>query len=116
MSITLRSIAGCVTTDRAPAYPQVIDELLPTACHVTEQYATCRRSWPAEGPAATDARPETAPLSTRDQHRTPSRTCAADTMNSAWKWTHAIGFRRHSRNSLSPSDHSTPRLHLPTLG
>ena len=28
-----------VTTDRAPAYPRVIDELLPAACHVTEQYA-----------------------------------------------------------------------------
>jgi transposase-like protein len=27
-----------VTTDRAPAYPRVLDELLPTACHVTEQY------------------------------------------------------------------------------
>ena len=27
-----------VTTDRAPAYPWVLDELLPTACHVTEQY------------------------------------------------------------------------------
>jgi transposase, IS6 family len=28
-----------VTTDRAPAYPRVLDELLPAACHVTEQYA-----------------------------------------------------------------------------
>jgi transposase, IS6 family len=28
-----------VTTDRAPAYPRVIDELLPAACHVVEQYA-----------------------------------------------------------------------------
>jgi len=27
-----------VTTDRAPAYPRVLDELLPAACHVTEQY------------------------------------------------------------------------------
>jgi transposase-like protein len=27
-----------VTTDCAPAYPRVLDELLPTACHVTEQY------------------------------------------------------------------------------
>ena len=25
-----------VTTDRAPAYPRVLDELLPGACHVTE--------------------------------------------------------------------------------
>jgi transposase-like protein len=28
-----------VTTDRAPAYLRVLDELVPTACHVTEQYA-----------------------------------------------------------------------------
>jgi transposase, IS6 family len=28
-----------VTTDRAPAYPRVLDELLPSACHITEQYA-----------------------------------------------------------------------------
>jgi IS6 family transposase len=27
------------TTDRAPAYPRVLDELLPAACHVMEQYA-----------------------------------------------------------------------------
>ena len=28
-----------VTTGRAPAYPRVLDELLPSACHVIEQYA-----------------------------------------------------------------------------
>ncbi|MGH3798385.1 MAG: IS6 family transposase [Pseudonocardiaceae bacterium] len=28
-----------VTTDRAAAYPRVLDELLPAACHVMEQYA-----------------------------------------------------------------------------
>jgi IS6 family transposase len=28
-----------VTTDRALAYPRVIEELIPAACHVTEQYA-----------------------------------------------------------------------------
>ena len=28
-----------VSTDRAPAYPRVLDELLPSACHVPEQYA-----------------------------------------------------------------------------
>jgi IS6 family transposase len=30
---------GEVSTDRAPAYPRVLDELLPSACHITEQYA-----------------------------------------------------------------------------
>jgi transposase, IS6 family len=28
-----------VITDRAPAYPRVLDEVLPAACHVTEGYA-----------------------------------------------------------------------------
>ena len=28
-----------VTTDRAPAYPRVLEELIPAACHVTERYA-----------------------------------------------------------------------------
>jgi transposase-like protein len=28
-----------VTTDRAPAYPRVLDEQVPTALHVVEQYA-----------------------------------------------------------------------------
>jgi transposase, IS6 family len=28
-----------VITDRAPAYPRVLDELLSAACHVVEQYA-----------------------------------------------------------------------------
>jgi transposase-like protein len=28
-----------VSTDRAPTYPRVLDELLPSACHVMEQYA-----------------------------------------------------------------------------
>ena len=28
-----------VTTDRAPAYPRVLDELIPSALHTVEQYA-----------------------------------------------------------------------------
>ena len=28
-----------VTTNRAPAYPRVLDELVPSACHIVEQYA-----------------------------------------------------------------------------
>jgi transposase-like protein len=28
-----------VTTDQAPAYPRVIEEPIPGACHITEQYA-----------------------------------------------------------------------------
>jgi transposase-like protein len=30
---------SAVTTDKAPAYPRVLDELVPAACHITEQYA-----------------------------------------------------------------------------
>jgi IS6 family transposase len=29
-----------VSADRVPAYPRVLDELLPSACHVVEQYGT----------------------------------------------------------------------------
>ena len=29
-----------VTTDRAPAYPPVLDELLPSARHIVEQYVS----------------------------------------------------------------------------
>ncbi len=28
-----------VTTDRAPAYPRALDDLVPTACHVMDKYA-----------------------------------------------------------------------------
>ena len=31
-----------VTTDRAPVYPRVVNELIPTALHDTEQYANNR--------------------------------------------------------------------------
>ena len=31
-----------VSTDRAPAYPRVLDELVPEAWHVVEQYAITR--------------------------------------------------------------------------
>ena len=53
-----------VTTDRAPAYPRVLDELVPEAWHVVEQYANnpIEADHSVEGPNATDARPETHPL------------------------------------------------------
>ena len=54
-----------VTTDRAPAYPRVLDELVPEACQVVEQCANN----PIEadhgrlkGPDTSDARLEVAPL------------------------------------------------------
>jgi len=45
-SFSRASATGCVpvavTTDRAPAYPRVLDELIPDALHDTEQYANNR--------------------------------------------------------------------------
>lgn len=32
-------------TDRAPAYPRVLDELAPAGCHVVEQYANKPIEW-----------------------------------------------------------------------
>lgn len=31
-----------MSTDRAPAYPRVLDELLPSICHITERYVNNR--------------------------------------------------------------------------
>jgi transposase, IS6 family len=36
------TIPAEVTTDRAPVYPRVLDELIPSALHVTERYANNR--------------------------------------------------------------------------
>ena len=30
---------SAVTTDKAPTYPRVLDELVAAACHITEQYS-----------------------------------------------------------------------------
>jgi len=38
-ALTLGASPAEVTTDRAPVYPRVVDELAPTARHVFEQYA-----------------------------------------------------------------------------
>ena len=61
-----------VTTDKAGPYLRVLDELVPAAAHVTEQYGNNRdrsRSRPAEGPAAADARTQTLPVGRRDRRR-----------------------------------------------
>lgn len=54
-----------VTTDRAPVYPRVIDEVVPAARHLREAYANKRhrgRSRSAQSAAAADARTQTDPL------------------------------------------------------
>jgi transposase, IS6 family len=38
-ALALGTVPVEVTTDRAPVYPRVLDELIPTALHTTEQYA-----------------------------------------------------------------------------
>jgi IS6 family transposase len=62
-----------VTTDKAPVYPAVLEELLPAAWHRAEQYANNRVECDpgqAEGAAAADAWPQTGPVCQRD-HRRP---------------------------------------------
>ena len=46
-----------VTTDRAPAYPRVLDELIPSALHTTERYANnlIREDMIGSGPPAAEA-------------------------------------------------------------
>jgi hypothetical protein len=63
-----------INTDRAPAYPRVIEELIPAACHVTEHYRNnsieADHGRLPEGPITADAQSETAALSPSDQYRT----------------------------------------------
>ena len=82
-----------VTTDRAPAYPRVLDELVPTAMHDTEQYANnsveadhgwlkarLRPMWPQDLPISSDpryrsrVRPEPATRPLRHRHPTSQPT------------------------------------------
>jgi hypothetical protein len=64
-ALRVGTVPSEVTTDRAPAYPRVLDELIPAALPTVEQYAKQPdRSRPraAESPAAADAGPEAPPL------------------------------------------------------
>ena len=101
-----------VTTDRAPAYPRVLDELVPEAWHVVEQYAN--------NPIEADhgrLKARTRPMRGLKRIAPPRlsvagmrsfRTCAADTTNSASIPSPAAGSRRASSNSPLPSEQ---RLH-----
>ena len=96
-----------VTTDRASAYPRVLDELLPAACHITEQYANN----PVDadhGRLKARLRPMRglyAPLTWSALDTRLCRTCAAVTTNSAWISTPA---------STPDSLHRTRICHLIT--
>src|SRR5260221_7073088 len=63
-----------VTTDRAPVYPRVLDDLIPSALahrRAVREQPDRGRPRAAESPAPADARPEASPLRS-DPHR---RTC-----------------------------------------
>jgi hypothetical protein len=74
-----------VTTDRAPAYPRVLDELVPEAWHVVEQYANNpiesdhghlkARTRPMRGLKRLAARPPGGPRPGRSPGRPPGH-CA----------------------------------------
>jgi len=108
-----RALAGVtspteVTTDRAPAYPRVVEDMLPGALHVTVKYANNRveadhgrlkaRLRPMRGMKRTD-RCGSSPPGTRS-----SRTCAADTTNSPPTPPPVIEWRSRSPSSPSRSE------------
>jgi transposase-like protein len=61
------TIPAEVTTDRAPAYPRVLDELIPSALHTVaalREQPGRSRPWPPESAAAANARTEASPVRT----------------------------------------------------
>ncbi len=78
-----------VTTDRAPAYPRVLEELVPSAMHTVERYAN--------NPVEADH--GSSPPGTRS-----CRTSAAATMNSPPTSPPATGSPQHSTSSRGPSE------------
>lgn len=74
-----------VTTDRAAAYPRALDELIPSALHIVEQYG----SSPPDTPS--------------------SRISAAATTTSPLMSPPVTGSASHSRTSHSPSDQRSIR-------
>ena len=96
-----------VSTDHAPAYPRVVDELLPAARHVIERYGNNpiesdhgrlkSRLWPMRGLK----RLRSTRIISAGQHL--SRTCAAATTSSALIPTPDTGSPRPSPSSPSPS-------------
>ncbi len=69
-----------VTTDRAPAYPRVLDELIPAALHNTEQYANNRVE---ADHGRLKARPMRGPKTFRQHAHSPPGTRSSRTSNAA---------------------------------
>ena len=102
------TIPAEVTTDRAPAYPRVLDELIPSALHIVEQYAN--------NPIEADhgrLKARLRPMRGLKRHRPrgpwppgmpSSRTSAAATTNSPPTFPPATGSAQHSTSSRWPSD------------
>jgi transposase, IS6 family len=98
-----------VSTDQAPAYPRVVAELLPAACHVLEQYATDRSNPIMDGSNPGCGRCGASNGSARPASSAPdthsSKTSAAATTNSAWTTsTPDTGSPRPLPSSHSPSE------------
>jgi len=108
-----------VSTDRAPAYPRVLDELLPAACHLTGQYSN--NAVEADH-GRLKARLRRCEDSTRCAQHTSSapdthssKTSAADTTNSVATSTPGIGSPQPSPNWPTPSDRVPQRSTLTTF-
>jgi transposase-like protein len=71
-----------VTTDQAPTYPAVLEELLPAAWHRIEQYGNNRVE--VEGPAATDAWAQTGPQRQGRHRRACVRTERSTRDTTSW--------------------------------
>jgi len=108
-----RALRGCtvpveVTTDRAPVYPRVLDELVPSALHIVEQYAN--------NPVEADhgrLKARLRPMRGLKRHRSggssrpvmpSSRTCAAATTTLPPTSPITTGYGRPSTTWQSPYD------------
>ncbi len=97
-----------VTTDRAPAYLRVLDELVPTAMHDTERYAN-NRVEADHGRLKARLRPMRGLKTFRSARILPpvmplSRTCDAATTTSPPTSQPTAGCRRPTMNSRFPPD------------
>jgi transposase-like protein len=100
-----------VTTDRAPVYPRLIDELTPAARHVLEQYAN-NRIEADHGRLKARLRPMRGLKTTRSLRRSRAatplcRTCAADTTNSPPTCPHALALSPYSPNLPAVCDRAS---------
>ncbi len=102
------SIPVEVTTDRAPAYPRILDELIPTALHDTQQYAN-NRVEADHGRLKARLRPMRGLKTFRSARTLPPvmrscRTSDTATMRSASTHQSTVESGRRSMNWRSPSD------------